>query len=112
RGWRRRGRGVSPWSKIFAALYDRMMAEAEKAGLSAHRQALLAGARGRVLEIGGGTGANLPFYPDSVTELVIAEPEAPIAIPLQRKLPGHRIPERLVRARPGPLPLGAASFDW
>src|SRR5205823_13118797 len=111
RGWRRRGRGVSPWRKIFAALYDRMMAEAEKAGLSAHRQTLLAGARGRVLEIGGGTGANLPFYPDSVTELVIAEPEAPMAIRLERKLQGYRILTRVVRARAEQLPLEAASFD-
>ena len=102
---------MSPWRKIFAALYDRMMAEAEKAGLSAHRQALLAGAKGRVLEIGGGTGANLPFYPDSVTELVIAEPEEPMAIRLERKLQRYRIPTRVVRARAEQLPLEAASFD-
>src|SRR5437762_1536817 len=88
-----------------------MMAEAEKAGLSAHRQALLAGAKGRVLEIGGGTGANLPFYPDSVTELVIAEPEEPMAIRLERKLQRYRIPTRVVRARAEQLPLEAASFD-
>ena len=42
--------------RIFAATYDRMSAGTEKAGLGEHRRALLAGARGRVLEIGAGTG--------------------------------------------------------
>jgi len=99
------------WGKIFAALYDRMMAEAEKAGLSAHRQALLASAGGRVLEIGGGTGLNLPFYGTAVTELVIAEPEEPMARRLERKLPGYRIPTQVVRAPSEHLPLETASFD-
>jgi ubiquinone/menaquinone biosynthesis C-methylase UbiE len=102
---------VGLWGKIFAAVYDRMMAEAEKAGLSAHRRAFLSSASGRVLEIGGGTGANLPFYPDRVTELVIVEPEAPMAIHLERKLQGYRIPTRVVRAPAEQLPLETASFD-
>lgn len=99
------------WGQIVAAFYDRMIAESEKAGLSAHRQALLAGASGRVLEIGGGTGANLPFYQDSVIELVVAEPEEPMAIRLERKLGGYRIPTRVVRAPAERLPLETASFD-
>ena len=52
---------MSYWGKIFAAGYDRFMAGTEKAGLSAHRQALLAKAAGRVLEIGAGTGTNLEY---------------------------------------------------
>jgi hypothetical protein len=51
---------VSLSGRIFAALYDRMMAGTEKAGLADHRRRLLDQAHGRVLEIGGGTGANLP----------------------------------------------------
>jgi ubiquinone/menaquinone biosynthesis C-methylase UbiE len=103
---------VSLWGKIFAAVYDRSMAEAEKAGLSAHRQALLVLTRGRVLEIGGGTGLNLPFYSDAVSELVIAEPEEPMARRLERKLRGYRIPTRMVRAAAEHLPLGTESFDY
>ena len=38
------------------------MAGTEKAGLRAYQEQLLAGAAGDVLEIGGGTGANLPCY--------------------------------------------------
>ena len=51
---------------LFAAVYDRLTAAAEAAGLSKRCEALLAAANGRVLEIGAGTGANLAFYPDAV----------------------------------------------
>ena len=56
---------------FFARFYDRMTAGAEKAGLRAHRQALLTKASGKVLEIGGGTGANLPYYGTDVQSLTI-----------------------------------------
>ena len=96
---------------LFARVYDRMMAVAEEAGLAAHRQALLADAGGRVVEIGGGTGANLPFYRRSVTGLVIAEPEESMATRLERKLAGYPIATRVIRAPAERLPLEAASFD-
>ncbi len=55
--------------------------------LSAHETPLmrrlrtenLAGLRGRVLEIGAGTGTNFGFYPDTVTEVVAVEPEVRLA---------------------------------
>ena len=50
----------------FAFTYDRMSAKAEKAGLGALREELLADASGDVLEIGGGTGANLAYYGTAV----------------------------------------------
>lgn len=37
------------------------------------RQKLLAPAEGRVLEVGAGTGFNLPHYPSGVTELVVTD---------------------------------------
>ena len=43
-------------TKFFALTYDRQIAGAEKAGLRAFRERLLAGASGDVIEIGGGTG--------------------------------------------------------
>lgn len=46
-----------------AAPYDRGMAPLERLWLRQMRARLLPYARGRVLEIGIGTGANLPFYP-------------------------------------------------
>jgi hypothetical protein len=44
-------------------MYDRFMAQTEAAGLGERRASLLAPLSGRVLEIGGGTGVNLPLYP-------------------------------------------------
>lgn len=98
-------------ARVFAALYDRMMAEAEKAGLSAQRQTLLARAEGRVLEIGGGTGGNLPFYGEGVTGLVVTEPEELMARQLEHKLRGYRIPTVVTRAPAEQLPLETAGFD-
>jgi hypothetical protein len=45
--------------RLFAALYDRMNAAAERRWMGKRWANLLADAHGAVLEIGGGTGANL-----------------------------------------------------
>jgi ubiquinone/menaquinone biosynthesis C-methylase UbiE len=37
------------------------------------RPRLLAGASGRVLEVGAGTGYNLPYYPDGVSDLTVTD---------------------------------------
>jgi ubiquinone/menaquinone biosynthesis C-methylase UbiE len=87
------------------------MAETEEAGLAGHREQLLGHVHGRVLEIGGGTGANLPYYPSDVEEIVITEPEEPMARRLQRKLPAHALPARVVSASAEKLPFENASFD-
>ena len=103
---------MSIWGQIVALTYDRFMAATEKAGLAERRKTLLRTATGRVLEIGGGTGANLPFYSDGVAELVIAEPEEAMARRLERKLPGYCIPTRIFCAPAEQLPLPAESFDY
>jgi SAM-dependent methyltransferase len=69
-----------------------------------HRRELLATASGRVLEIGAGTGLNLPHYPDGI-ELVLTEPEAPMARRLERR--GSMV----VPASAEALPFDDASFD-
>jgi ubiquinone/menaquinone biosynthesis C-methylase UbiE len=97
---------------LFAAGYDSFMARPEKAVLGGHREALLRQVSGRVIEIGGGTGANLPFYGPGVNELVITEPEEPMARRLERKLSGYSLPARVVRARAERLPLEDESFDF
>ena len=56
-----------------AAPYDRGMAPLERLWLREMRSHLLPLARGRVLEIGVGTGANLPFYPPGVNLTAIDE---------------------------------------
>ena len=69
-----------------AAIYDPLLAWTESSGLRDHRHGLLAKARGKVLEIGAGTGLNLTHYTDAITALTLAEPEEPMARRLQKKL--------------------------
>jgi ubiquinone/menaquinone biosynthesis C-methylase UbiE len=102
---------MSLWGWLFAAGYDRFMAATEKAGLANHRKRLLERARGRVLEIGGGTGANLPYYGDGLDEIVFTEPEEPMARRLERKLRDHAPRVHVVRAPAEKLPFEEASFD-
>ena len=70
---------------IFAVTYDRFIARTERAGLAAHRAGLLAGATGRILEIGGGTGANLVHYGPGVESLTVTEPEPAMLKRLRRR---------------------------
>lgn len=44
------------------------------ANLAAHRQEILAQVTGKVLEIGFGTGLNLPYYPEQIENLVTVDP--------------------------------------
>jgi len=100
---------VSGW--LFACFYDRMTASVEAAGLRARRERLLASASGRVLEIGAGTGANLPFYGEGVEAITVAEPEAPMARKLARRLREQRRGITLVQAPAEQLPFDDAQFD-
>jgi len=100
---------------IFAGMYERMSAATEEAGLAERRRNLIAGARGRVLEIGGGLGANLPFYGPDVTSVTLTEPGASMAKRLQARL-DQRDQElgfgvELVRAPAEELPFEPDSFD-
>jgi hypothetical protein len=78
--------GEHRWDFVFAALYDRIMRRGEERSMRKHRGELIANARGRTLEIGAGTGANIPYYPDAVRELILAEPFEPMRRRLERKL--------------------------
>jgi ubiquinone/menaquinone biosynthesis C-methylase UbiE len=103
---------MSLGGRIFASCYDHFMAGMEKAGLGAHREALLGQASGRVLEIGAGTGANLPFYGEGVEELVLTEPEAPMARRLERRLLEHRPSAKVHGAPAEELPFDDGYFDF
>jgi SAM-dependent methyltransferase len=77
------------YDRAFAAVYDRVLAGPERAGIGRAREELLADASGRVLEIGAGTGANLsPLGMASsgvLTSLVLVEPSAPMRARLARR---------------------------
>jgi ubiquinone/menaquinone biosynthesis C-methylase UbiE len=98
-------------ARFFALTYDRQMARAERAGLAEFRARLLAGAAGRVLEIGGGTGANLPCYGPAVEELTITEPQPAMLRRLERKAHQEAPAAQVLRAPAEDLPFEDGAFD-
>jgi ubiquinone/menaquinone biosynthesis C-methylase UbiE len=92
-------------------MYDHMAGKTERAGLGEHRRTLLAQASGDVLEIGGGTGANLEYYGDGVQTLTIIEPEKPMLRRLQRHIEQRAPDAKALRAPAEDLPFDDASFD-
>jgi SAM-dependent methyltransferase len=95
---------------VFAALYDRMMAPSERAGLADRRRRLLSRASGRVLEIGGGTGANLPHYRD-VESVTILEPDRAMLRRLADRVTAAAVPVELHEAGIEDAALPDAAFD-
>jgi ubiquinone/menaquinone biosynthesis C-methylase UbiE len=98
-----------PW--LMAKLYDRMMAGTEEACLRDWRRELLSEAKGEVLEIGAGTGANLTHYPSSVTRLCLAEPDPHMRSQLEHKVAAGPRKVEVVDAGAERLPFPDASFD-
>jgi len=98
-------------SRIFAATYDRQMKKVERDLLGRLRTSVLSGATGDVLEIGGGTGANIEAYPDTITSLTITEPEAPMLRRLQQKVTTSHRDVTALRAPAEDLPFEDGTFD-
>jgi ubiquinone/menaquinone biosynthesis C-methylase UbiE len=102
---------MSLWGRIFAAGYDTFQASMERNFMGAIRADLLAGASGRVVEIGAGTGVNLAHYPRAIDELVCTEPEEPMARRLRPKAAESGLPVSVVEAPAERLPFDDDSFD-
>lgn len=91
---------------LFPKAYDGLM------GLSkfdAERQRSLSHVRGRILEIGIGTGLNLPHYPEQITHLTAVEPNPGMLRQLARKEP--RITLETVQAGAEEIPFADGTFD-
>jgi SAM-dependent methyltransferase len=99
------------WGRLFAAAYDRGLKATEEAGLGQMRAELLAGAGGRTIELGAGTGINLDLYPDAVEELVLVEPDPHMAKRLRERLSQSSRQATIVEAPAERLPFESASFE-
>jgi SAM-dependent methyltransferase len=101
------------WGRAFAALYDRGLKATEENGLGEMRAELLAGASGRVVEIGAGTGVNLDLYGPAVEDLTLIEPDPHMGARLRQRLADRDggTPARLVAAPAEAMPLADDSFD-
>jgi SAM-dependent methyltransferase len=102
---------LRPWARVFAAVYDPFLWIGERAGMRRHRHDLLTQARGRTLEIGSGTGLNLPHYPDDLDDLVLAEPDPSMRKRLQAAVHRGEHNARVVDAPAEQLPFADASID-
>jgi ubiquinone/menaquinone biosynthesis C-methylase UbiE len=95
---------------IFARFFDRFTRLMEPE-VGKHRDRLLAGLTGRVLEVGAGNGANFGRYPAAVEEVVAIEPEP--FLRAKAELAAQKAQARIhVQAGVAyPLPFDANAFD-
>jgi ubiquinone/menaquinone biosynthesis C-methylase UbiE len=93
---------------VFPRLCDLLL---NRPQVARHRRALLAHASGDVLEIGFGTGLNLPFYPEGVRRLTTVDPNAGMSKLARRR--GERsaikVDQRVLNGER--LPFGDGTFD-
>jgi ubiquinone/menaquinone biosynthesis C-methylase UbiE len=96
---------------LFARFYTHLLARNEPAELRAFRDELLAGLRGRVVEVGAGSGANFPHYPAEVTEVVAVEPESYLREQALAAAAGAAVRVTVVDGIADALPLEDGSCD-
>jgi SAM-dependent methyltransferase len=96
---------------LFARIYDPFLWLAERRGLRNHREEVLTNARGLTLEIGSGTGLNLPHYPRSLDRLVLAEPDAAMRARLRSRLADLECPASVSDAVAERLPFANGTVD-
>jgi ubiquinone/menaquinone biosynthesis C-methylase UbiE len=99
------------WARAFAVTYDPFLWAGERAGVRSLRKDLLTKARGRTVEIGAGTGLNLPHYPADIDELLLVEPDPAMRSRLEKGLSRSGRRARLVDAPAEHLPFADESVD-
>ena len=95
-------------SRIFPWLNDRLNADP---ALESIRVDALRHARGRVLEIGFGSGLNLAHYPGAVQSLVAVEPSGGMRARSRARIEASRIPVELIDGSAERMPLADEGFD-
>ena len=95
----------------FARAYERISAESERRGATAHRARMLSGLAGRVIEVGAGTGLNFTHYPDTVSEVVAVEPEDQLRARAEQAATRAAVPVRVVAGHADALPAEDHTFD-
>ena len=95
-------------TRILPALLDMATSGA---GTESLRREALAAARGRVLDVGFGTGGNVPFFPPDVVSVVGLDPNPGVEKRAQRRIRAATIPIELRIGAGERLPFPDASFD-
>ncbi|MFE0036473.1 class I SAM-dependent methyltransferase [Streptomyces sp. NPDC059015] len=97
---------------LFARFYARFSVAADlKGGIAAHREELLTGLSGRVIEIGAGNGLNFAHYPAAVSEVVALEPEHSLRQLAVTAARHAEVPVDVVPGAAEALPVKSEAFD-
>jgi ubiquinone/menaquinone biosynthesis C-methylase UbiE len=94
--------------RVFPWLNDRLNADP---ALEQIRADAVRGARGRVVEIGFGSGLNLPHYTQAVRSLVAVEPNDGMHARARPRIAASRIPVEVIHGSAEQMPLADAGFD-
>ncbi len=95
---------------IFARCFDRLSTVLDRE-TGPQREELLAGLRGRILEVGAGNGINFRYYPEAVREVIAIEPEPYLRAKARLAAARAPVPVRVCAGTASRLPLAAASID-
>jgi SAM-dependent methyltransferase len=101
---------VSLFGKVYARCYDRFMDRIDRDGAAEHRRCLVEEAGGEVLEIGAGTGKNLPLY-RAAERVVALEPDPAMRARAHEAAWEAQVPVEVVEGNAVALPFPDASFD-
>lgn len=96
---------------VFARVYARVVDQMERQGVAEHRDELVEGLRGRVVEVGAGTGPMFGHYPDTVTEVVAIEPEPYLRAIATKTAAESALPIHVLDGTADEMPFPDASFD-
>jgi SAM-dependent methyltransferase len=105
------GAGPTLAQRFNAAIYEPFLWLGERAGMAERRRRVLAGATGRVIELGAGTGLNLDHYPTAVDDLVLTEPDEGMSRRLEARVRESSRTAEVVHAPAEELPFEDHSFD-
>jgi ubiquinone/menaquinone biosynthesis C-methylase UbiE len=79
--------------------------------IARERPAALEDARGEVLELGFGTGLNLPYYPEAVERLTVVDPEDLVPERVAARIAQARFPVKRAMLSAERLPFEDNAFD-
>ncbi|MEV0158357.1 methyltransferase domain-containing protein [Micromonospora sp. NPDC050686] len=103
--------GTRVSNPVFARLYERASVSMDLAGVAEHRRRLVAGLRGRVIEVGAGNGRMFPHYPPEVTEVLAVEPEPRLRAAARAAAASAPVPVAVVDGLADALPAADGAAD-
>ena len=95
---------------IFARVFDRLSRVMER-DVGEHREELVGGLSGKVLEVGAGNGINFRRYPATVDEVVALEPEPYLRAKAERAMLSAPVEVVVLDGVADRLPEGESHFD-